>query len=331
MKIGVIGVGHLGSIHAKLWSENKDVELVGIYDTEHEKAQNYAEALGIKNFGSLEEAAEACEAVTIATSTVHHHGVAKTMLEKGVHCLIEKPITATYEEAVDLIETAERNGAAIRVGHVERFNPALAALGGYDINPMFIEAHRLSQFRTRATDVSVIHDLMIHDIDIVLWLAKNKVKTIDANGVAVVTDTPDICNARITFENGMVANLTASRISANPMRKMRVFQKDAYFSIDFGKPAVEVYSIGDEGSEKEGAVPAMNLGSIDSGSVKRSIYYSKPAVEATNAIAEEQKEFVKAAAGGESLGADAAAATEALRVAEEINGMVLASLEKMKG
>jgi predicted dehydrogenase len=330
MKIGVIGVGHLGSIHAKLWSENEDVELVGIYDTENEKAQNYAEALGIRNFADLEEVADACDAVTIATSTVHHHKVAKAMLEKGVHCLIEKPITATYEEAQDLIQTAEQNGAAIRVGHVERFNPALAALSDYKINPMFIEAHRLSQFRTRATDVSVIHDLMIHDIDIVLWLAQSKVKTIDANGVAVVTDTPDICNARITFENGMVANLTASRISANPMRKMRVFQKDAYFSIDFGKPDVEVYKIGDSEAESEGAVPAMNLGSIDSGSVKRSIFYSKPNVEQTNAIAEEQKEFVKAAEGGNSLGADARSATEALRVAEEINSMVLASLEKMQ-
>jgi predicted dehydrogenase len=318
MKVGVIGVGHLGSIHAKLWSENEDIELVGLYDVEQEKSKNFSEALGAKPFESISQAASECDAVTIATSTVHHHKVAKEFLEKGVHCLIEKPITATFEEAQDLIKTAKDNNAVIRVGHVERFNPALVALGKHSIEPMFIEAHRLSQFRSRATDVSVIHDLMIHDIDIVLSLANSPVKRIDANGVAVVTDTPDICNARISFENGMVANLTASRISANPMRKMRVFQKDAYFSIDFAKPAVEIYSIKEDDSTDSDAQPALNLGSIDAGTTKRSIFYSKPSIEQTNAIAEEQKEFIKAIKGGNNIGADAESATEALRVAEEI-------------
>jgi len=322
-KVGVIGVGHLGSIHAKLWSENHEVELVGLYDIEHEKVSSFASALNIKAFESIEAAAEVCDAVTIATSTVHHFEVARHFLAKGVHCLIEKPITATYQEAESLIDLAKQTGAVIRVGHVERFNPAIAALKDYQIQPMFIEAHRLSQFRSRATDVSVIHDLMIHDIDIVLWLAQSKVESIDANGVAVITDTPDICNARIKFESGLVANLTASRISANPMRKMRVFQKDAYFSIDFGKPDVEVYSISDENEQSgNGSVPAMNLGSIDSGTTKRAIFYSKPEVESLNAIGEEQKEFVKAINGGKSIGADAEAAAEALRVAEDINQMV---------
>ncbi|GAB5465394.1 MAG: Gfo/Idh/MocA family oxidoreductase [Candidatus Kapaibacteriales bacterium] len=318
MKIGVIGVGHLGSIHTRLWNENEDAELYGIYDIDKTKADSYAEAQGCKSFASLDEAVEECDAVTIATVTTDHYDTAIRFLEKGKHTLIEKPITASYEQAQRLIEAAKKSGSVIRVGHVERFNPAIASLSKEEINPLFIEAHRLSQFRPRATDVSVIHDLMIHDIDIVLWMAGSKVKNLSANGVAVLTDTIDICNARLEFESGLVANLTSSRISANPMRKMRLFQKDAYYSIDFGKPEVEVYNIKD-GQDGDSENLALNLGSIDLGTTKRSIFYSKPELPTLNAIQEEQKGFLEAIKGGDSIGADAESAAEALRVAEEIS------------
>jgi predicted dehydrogenase len=214
-------------------------------------------------------------------------------------------------------------GLKLQVGHVERFNPALAALSAYKLNPMFIEAHRLAQFKTRATDVSVIHDLMIHDIDIVLHLVKSKVKAIDANGVAVITDTTDICNARLMFENGAVANLTASRISARPMRKMRFFEQDAYISCDFGKPEVEIFEIADRDIKMgDGSVPATMLGSIEAGTKNRNIYFKKPAVPEINAIKEEHLSFIDAIANNKDVSVTGRDATEALRIAEYISQVI---------
>ncbi|MGA2298939.1 MAG: Gfo/Idh/MocA family oxidoreductase, partial [FCB group bacterium] len=192
VKISVIGTGHLGSIHARLWKNTINAELIGIFDIENKKADALSNELNCKIFSSINEALEASDAVTIAAPTSNHYEIAMKCLQQNKHCLIEKPITSNYLEAKSLIDEAQNKGLVIQVGHVERFNPALAALKDYKLNPVFIEAHRLSQFKPRATDVSVILDLMIHDIDIMLWLIKSKVKKIDANGVSILTDTPDI-------------------------------------------------------------------------------------------------------------------------------------------
>lgn len=323
LKVSVIGTGHLGGIHAKLWKECAYAELVGVYDADQARSAEIAAQNECINFVSIDEAVKNSDAVTIASPTTHHFEIAMKCVENGKHCFIEKPITSTYEEAVQLIEAAKSNNVRIQVGHVERFNPAIAALKNYDLNPIFIEAHRLSQFRPRAIDVSVVHDLMIHDIDIMLWLVKSKVSKIDANGVGVLTDTADIANARISFENGAVANLTASRISANPMRKMRIFQKSAYISIDFGNQDVEVFRIADEDEiPTNGGIPATMLGSLNAGIKNKNIYFEKPEIIKLNAIAEEQKAFTEAVLNKVPVIVGAVEAAEALRIAEEISKLI---------
>lgn len=327
-KTAVIGTGHLGTIHLKIWKQNSDVELVGFYDTDINRAEQISSEFGVKYFPNLDELLEAVDAVTIAVPTIYHYDIAKKCISKGIHCLIEKPITSSYPEALELIKLAEENQVLIQVGHVERFNPALQAISNYQMSPLFIEVHRLSQFKPRATDVSVIHDLMIHDIDIMLSLIKSKVKHIEANGVAILTETPDIANARITFENGAVANLTASRISARPMRKMRVFQKSAYISIDFGKQDVEVYSIKDESEQAQAnEVPAIMLGTIEAGVQNKNIFFEKPPVQAINAIEEEQKAFIYSIENHKPTAVTAQDAAEALKIAEEINTMVIENMK----
>jgi len=321
IKIGVIGTGHLGSIHTKLWKHNLDVDLVGIYDVDKDKGINIANEYFIKSFDSLDELFQNVDAVTIASPTTTHYEVAKLAIENNKHCFIEKPITSTYEEAVKLIELAEKSKVLIQVGHVERFNPAIKALKETRIEPMFIEAHRLSQFKPRATDVSVIHDLMIHDIDLMLLLVNSEIKTLDATGVSVITDTIDIANARIKFENGAVANLTASRLSAHPMRKMRIFQKNAYISIDFGNQEVEHFYLS-ENVSAENAEYAHLLGSIQDGLKNQNIYYSKPSVPKLNAIEEEQKAFINAIKYNEPIAVDAYSAAKALKYAEEISQQI---------
>lgn len=324
IRIGVIGIGHLGSIHTKIWKTREEVELVGIYDLDSQRAAKLAEELSIKYFDDIDELLANIDAVTIASSTVSHYEIADKAIKAGKHCFIEKPITSTYEEATKLIETAKSRNLIIQVGHVERFNPAISALSGKELNPMFIEAHRLSQFRPRAIDVSVIHDLMIHDIDLMLWLVKSPVKSVDATGVSVITDTIDIANARIKFENGAVANLTASRLSANPMRKMRIFQKDAYISIDFGNQEVEVFRIApaDEPVDENAATM---LGSIGDGIKNKNIYYEKPTITKQNAIEEEHRSFVSAIVDNSPIAVDAYEAAEALRIAEIISNMACGS------
>ena len=323
IKIGVVGTGHLGTIHTRLWKTHSNVELIGIYDVDTERASKLAEEHSLISFTSLVEAISNCDALTIAAPTSMHYEIAKKCIEHNVHCLIEKPITENHSEAVDLIHTAKERNLVIQVGHVERFNPALAAIKQYNIAPQFIEAHRLSQFKPRATDVSVIHDLMIHDIDIMLWLIDSKVSKIDANGVAILTDNIDIANARITFENGAVANLTASRISAKPMRKMRIFQKNAYISIDFGNQDVEVFRIKDDGESSTGTeIPAAMLGTIDSAMDGKSIVYEKPIVVESNAIFEEQKAFINAIQNHGPVAVSAEEAAEALNIAEQINNLI---------
>jgi predicted dehydrogenase len=322
LKVAVIGTGHLGSIHARLWKRVENVELTGIFDIDIDIANSLSNELGCQTFNSIKELALNSDAVTIAAPTTLHFEIAKECIELGKHCFIEKPITQTYEQATELIELSKKQNVILQVGHVERFNPALLALKSYQISPMFIEAHRLSQFKPRAIDVSVIHDLMIHDIDIMLWLVKSKVVSIDANGVQVLTNTPDIANARIKFENACVANITASRISAHPMRKMRIFQNNAYISMDFGNQEVDVYRILSDDEPIEQKSPATMLGTLEAGLKNKKIVYEKPAVPEMNAILEEQRSFANAIVSNNKVAVTAEEATEALRIAEEINQQV---------
>ena len=321
IKIGVVGTGHLGSIHTKLWKHNTEVDLVGIYDIDKDRAITIANEYFIKSFDSLEDLLNEVDAITIASPTVTHYDVAIQAIVKNKYCFIEKPITTSYEEAEKLIELAEKNKIIIQVGHVERFNPALVAVRDIKIDPMFIEAHRLSQFRPRATDVSVVHDLMIHDIDLMLWLVKSEVSTLDATGVSVITNTLDIANARIKFQNGAVANLTASRLSAHPMRKMRIFQKNAYLSIDFGNQDVEYFYLSENLNHENDQIATL-LGSIQDGVKNQNIYYSKPPVPKLNAIEEEQKAFINAIKYNEPIKVDAYSAAKALKIAEEITQII---------
>ena len=233
LKIGVLGVGHLGKIHLKcIEMASAHYDLVGFLILDQFTRQKVVEAFGIPAFESAEELMDVVDVVDIVTPTVAHFDLASAAIRRGKHIFIEKPLTHTLEEAEELIRLSQEYGVKVQVGHVERFNPALMALEDMPLEPMFIEAHRLAQFNPRGTDVSVILDLMIHDLDIILSLVRSEVKFISASGVAVVSDTPDISNARIEFENGCVANLTASRISLKQMRKVRFFQKDAYISLD---------------------------------------------------------------------------------------------------
>ena len=233
MRYGVFGAGHLGKIHLKCIQESEQLELVGFYDPDEQTARSVASSHGAKAYASADELIADCDIIDIVTPTGSHFELACKALSAGRHVFIEKPVTHTVEEAKALIELRDRMNLSVQVGHVERFNPAFLALGQREINPMFVEGHRLATFNPRGTDVSVVLDLMIHDLDILLTLVPSRVREISANGVAVVSDTPDICNARITFDNGCVANLTASRISLKQMRKMRIFQRDAYISLDF--------------------------------------------------------------------------------------------------
>lgn len=317
MKISVIGIGHLGMIHAKLLKQRDEIE-VSICDPNADRARYVSEELNIPIHATIDSAIAQSDAVIIAASTIAHFDIAQNAIRAGKHCFIEKPITSTYQEAVELINLAENNNVIVQVGHVERFNPALLALHSYSIEPLFIEAHRLAQFKPRATDVSVIHDLMIHDIDIILWMVKSPVKHIDANSVSVLTETADIANARITFENGCVANITASRISAQPMRKMRVFQKNGYMSIDFANPSVDVYRLAEKDEVSNTAIPAMMLGEIDAGNHSRAIVFEQPTIPSINAIAEEHAAFIRSIAHGDPIAVTAHEAMEALRIAEVI-------------
>ena len=240
IKIGVLGAGHLGKIHIRLLKEIDKYELVGFYDADPEAAKEVEKEFGVKAFSSIESLIELVDAVDIVTPTITHYDCASKAIKNSKHIFIEKPVTNTIEEAKSLKGLSKEANVHVQVGHVERFNPAFIAARDYCSNPMFIETHRLAQFNPRGTDVSVVLDLMIHDIDIILSVVKSNIKRISASGVAVVSESPDIANARIEFDNGCVANLTSSRISMKNMRKSRFFQKDAYISVDFLDKKVDV-------------------------------------------------------------------------------------------
>ncbi|RYF88669.1 MAG: Gfo/Idh/MocA family oxidoreductase, partial [Chitinophagaceae bacterium] len=249
LKIGVFGVGHLGKFHLNNWLEIPGTQITGFFDPDDHHAQLVAEKYQITRFTDAEALMDSVDAVDIIAPTIHHFTLCEMAMRKGKHVFVEKPLANTMEEARLLVKLAQESNVKFQVGHVERFNPAFLALNEMELQPMFIEVHRLAQFNPRGTDVSVILDLMIHDIDIILKLVKSNVNYISANGVAVMSDTPDIANVRIEFDNGCVANLTSSRISLKKMRKMRVFQKDAYIGIDFLDKKAEIIKLNAPGDK----------------------------------------------------------------------------------
>lgn len=313
--VAVVGTGHLGTIHARLWTQQDGARLVAIVDPDETRGSAVAAEHGATWYPSV-DAMPAVDAVTIAAPTTLHHVLAMTCLDRGMHCFIEKPVTATYSEATMLLQRAADTDRVIQVGHVERFNPAVRAMAGLDVRPLFIEAHRLAPFKPRAIDVSVVHDLMIHDIDLLLWLTKSEVTNVEATGVAVLTDTPDICNARITFANGCVANVTASRISAKPMRKLRIFQRDSYVSLDLGAPSLELYRLIDGSTlDPSHQIP---LGTVSTSHGDRMIVFDTPSVPTLNAIAEEQRAFLESIRTGSDAAVTLRDGAEAVRIAELI-------------
>ena len=292
LKIGVLGAGHLGKIHIRLLLElNERYEFVGFYDPDDNNAASAMEQFGIDRYEDMDALLDAVDCIDIVTPTISHFDCASKALRKSKHVFIEKPVTETVEEAKALESLAHEAGVKVQVGHVERFNPAFQAAVPHFNNPMFIETHRLAQFNPRGTDVPVVLDLMIHDLDAILSVVKSGVKRISASGVAVVSDTPDIANARIEFDNGCVANLTSSRISMKNMRKSRFFQKDAYISVDFLTKELEVVRMENVEGEPDPFDMVLELGE---GKPSKKISFDKPTIAETNAIKEELDTFCTA-------------------------------------
>jgi predicted dehydrogenase len=314
LKVGVLGAGHLGKIHLKLLQQSEKYDLVGFFDPVKENATKVAEEFGYKTFDSITELIDAVDVVDIVTPTLSHFECAKEAISKGRHIFIEKPITNTVSEAEAIKTLASMYHVLGQVGHVERFNPAFTAVKDMIDTPMFIEAHRLAEFNPRGTDVPVVLDLMIHDIDIILSVVDSKVKNISASGVAVISETPDIANARIEFQNGCVANLTASRISLKNMRKTRFFQKDAYVSVDFLEKKSEVVKMKDVPENPDEY--AMILQNAEG--VKKQIYFENPTVAPNNAILDELETFADAIVNGTKPIVTLNQGANALRVAQQI-------------
>jgi predicted dehydrogenase len=285
LKVGVFGTGHLGKFHLNNWKEIPDAELVGFFDPNDETAKEVSDKYQLARFLDTDALIDASDAVDIVAPTTFHFELCKKAIRKGKHVFVEKPLANSMEEARELVKLSKESNIKFQVGHVERFNPAFLAMKDVALNPMFIEVHRLAQFNPRGTEVSVILDLMIHDIDIILNIVKSDVKNISASGVAVMTDTPDIANVRIEFHNGCVANLTSSRISMKKMRKMRLFQKDAYIGIDFLNKKTEIIKL------KEAQDNNVFSFDIETNAGKKTIAISNPTVPEVNAIKKELSAF----------------------------------------
>ena len=285
LTIGIMGVGHLGKIHLNNWKNIEGIQLAGFYDPDDTNAAEVAKDYKLTRYATPESLMEVCDAVDIVSPTLYHYELCELALRKGKHVFVEKPLANTMDEARTLVKLAKESNCKFQVGHVERFNPAFLSLKDHHLHPMFIEVHRLAQFNPRGTDVSVILDLMIHDIDIILSLVKSNVSYISANGVAVMSDTPDIANVRIEFDNGCVANLTSSRISMKKMRKMRLFQKDAYIGIDFLDKKTEIIKLNTPEDEN------VFTFDIDTNNGKKTIAIANPAIKEINAIKTELEAF----------------------------------------
>ena len=322
LKTAVVGVGSLGRHHLKWLAKLEQSELVGLYDIDRDKAEKQAAEHGVRAFDSLETLADAAEAVSIVVTTSAHFEVASLLIDHGVHCLIEKPITPSLDEASRLNSLAAARGVKVTVGQIERFNPAVRALAELNVRPSFIEAHRLAAFDPRGTDVAVVLDLMIHDIDLALMFTRSKVANIQASAVAVVSDEADIANARLTFENGAVANLTASRISLHQMRKLRIFQKSGYFSLDLALKQADIYRLA--GADDRGEGMRVPLGKSG-----KDILYTKKSDTGEDMLGAELAAFLDAVIHGWPVAVTIDEATEALRVALEVKRIGLESIEKM--
>ena len=288
LKVGVFGVGHLGKFHLNNWKEMDEIEIKGFYDPSDLNAEEVAKDYQIKRFNDPDELIDACDIIDIVTPTTSHYELCKKAILKSKHVFVEKPLAHTINEAKEIVKLVKEANTKFQVGHVERFNPALLAARDYDLAPMFIEVHRLSQFNPRGTDVSVILDLMIHDIDIILSLVKSSVKNVFANGVNVLSDTPDIANVRMEFDNGCVANLTSSRISMKKMRKMRLFQKDSYIGINFLDKKTEVIKY------KSPDDKDVFTFDVDTNHGKKTIAIASPVIKENNAIKMELQSLVNA-------------------------------------
>ena len=314
LKAGVLGAGHLGKIHLRLLQQSEHFELIGFFDPSKENAAAVSKEFGYKAFDTIDELLREVDVVDIVTPTLSHFDCAQQAIANGKHVFIEKPITKTFEEALALREMAKEHQVRGQVGHVERFNPAFTAVKEAIQSPMFIESHRLAEFNPRGTDVPVVLDLMIHDIDIILSVVNSKVKNIQASGISVISETPDIANARIEFENGCVANLTASRISMKNMRKSRFFQKDAYISVDFLEKKSELVRM-KEAPENPGDFD-MILQNAEG--VKKQILFENPTITNNNAILDELDSFAHAIRTNSTPVVSLSQGAEALRVAQQI-------------
>ncbi len=321
-KTAVVGVGSLGRHHLRWLAELPESHLVGFYDTDFGKREEYAHKYNVTAFESLDQVADQAEAVSVVVPTSSHREVAGTLLEKGVHCLIEKPVTSTLEQAKELEVIAKESGAKAAVGHIERFNPAVQALLEIGVEPAFVEAHRLAVFDPRGTDVAVVLDLMIHDIDLILTLTRSRVVDIQASAVAVISDQADIANARLTMANGAVANVTASRISLNQMRKLRIFQQSGYFSLDLAKKQADLYRLAKPGEESDGfKVPLGKSG--------RNLVYSKRGDSGEDQLQQELSAFLTAVRENTPVAVSLEQGIEALRVALEVDRIGRESLQRM--
>jgi predicted dehydrogenase len=318
LKIGIFGVGHLGKFHLNNWKEMTDVNMVGFYDPDDSMAQSVSDTYGLTRYTDQQALIDACDAIDVVTPTPFHFDICAKAMRSGKHVFVEKPFANTMDEARQLVKLAKESNVKVQVGHVERFNPAFMAIQDFKLQPMFIEVHRLAQFNPRGTEVSVILDLMIHDIDIILSLVKSPVQNINASGVAVMTETPDIANVRIEFNNGCVANLTSSRISMKKMRKLRMFQKDAYIGVDFLEKKAEIIKMKESGDEQAFSFD------IETQNGKRTIAITNPVVPNSNAIYQELRSFVDSVVQGKPT------------VVSEIDGMLAMDiahqiLEKISG
>ena len=323
IKIGIIGVGHLGQHHVKHFNYLSGARLIGIYDIDQERAQKIGQQFSVEVFPALGDLLEAVDAVSIVTPTVSHARLATRCMEAGKHVFIEKPITKTVAEADELIKLSTERKVHLQVGHIERLNPALLPLKNFNLQPKYIEVQRLAPYTVRGTDVPVVLDLMIHDIDIILSLVDSPVKNIRASGVSIMTNSVDIANARIRFKNGTVASITASRIAKDQVRKIKVFQQDMYATIDLSLGLTEVYRIID--AQKKDPL-AIFTAPLEQGDIQRQIVYAKPAIKKFDALKMELGNFIGSIQGREKPIVDGVAGREALAVATRIHQMIIEDL-----
>ena len=323
-KIGVIGVGHLGQHHTKHYSRIEGANLLGVFDINQARCKAVAAKYNIKPYETQEDLLSNVEAISVVTPTKEHKNVAEECINKEKHVFIEKPITKTVAEAESLIARAKKKGTIIQVGHIERLNPALLPLEKFDINPKYIEVQRLAPYMSRGTDVPVVLDLMIHDIDLVLALVRSPVSKIGASGISIMTDSVDMANARIQFQNGTVANITSSRIAKDRVRKMKVFQKDLYITVDFLRSLTEVYRVMDADKSDPSAIMSAPL--VSKGR-HRQIFYEKPTIKKQDALKMELENFIEATQGKVKPIVDGTAGKNALELALQIHNKILEDIQ----